>query len=425
MKKKSLIITCVLLAIAIALTVAVFGFGLGKQKESMQPKADPNAAAAYQALSSTAEHAGRPLLPTDFENVFYAADPNGNFEFYEYKGGAFVKIEASGAVTAAAELSGQNIPAKITYLERNGRIDGYGLYTTANSDAAVAIYNYVFFRVKSMPEKLSKGNALLLLDTKRDDFYNPNKVYEETYSLNLNTGRASAFLSQQSRTIGANGGSRSDFTLLTDTLVENAGSRLLFFTGRYYAADSDKRDVMFRTGSKQTRGISNADYCYARSTEQGVVFLRKTEKGFNAMRLRDEKESILKEFEGVFGKDFLISGDTLIGKNGTVYNLATQKEQTFDALGIKELASAAVSPDGKRLALAGTKENGAANEQKIVYVDLEAGNQKAFTGAELFSLETPNLYFIGNDTVFHNRKSTQEGKASQLCAIAWAKAFAA
>lgn len=425
MKKKPLILTCILLAAAIALTAAVFGFGLGKQKEPEQPKVDSNAAAAYQALSSTAEFAGHPLLPTDFDNVFYAADPNGNFEFYEYRDGAFSKIEASGTITAAAELSGQNIPAKITYLERDGRVDGYGLYTTANSDAPVAIYNYVFFRVKSMPEKFSNGSALLLLDTKRDDFYNPDKVYEETYYLNLKNGRTSVFLLQRSRTIGDNGGSRSDFTLLTDALIDNAGSRLLFFTGRYYAADSEKRDVMFRTGSKQTHGISNADYYYARSTDDGVVFLRKTETGFNVMRFSNEKESALKEFTGTFGTDYLLSGDTLIGKDGTAYNLATQKEQSFDAPGLKVLAAAAVSPDGKRLALVGTPENGAVNEQKIIYIDLEAGKQKSFTGANLFRLETPELYFIGNDTVFHNRPSTQEGKAIQLCAVEWAKAFAA
>lgn len=425
MKKKPLIITCVLLAAAIALTAAVFGFGLGKKKAPEQPKADPGAAAAYQALSATAEFAGHPLLPTDFDNVFYAADPNGNFEFYEYKEGAFTKIEPSGTVSAIAELSGQNIPAKITYLERNGKVDGYGLYTTANSDAAVAIYNYVFFRVKTMPEKFSKGSALLLLDTKRDDFYNPNKVYEETYYLDLKTGRTSVFLLQQSRTIGENGGSRSDFTLLTDELIDHTGSRLLFFTGRYYAADSEKRDVMFRTGTKQTHGISNADYYYARSVDQGVIFLRKTDDGFNAMLFSDEKESVLKEYKGAFGTDYVRSGDLLIGKNGTVSNLATQREQTFDAPGLKALAAAAVSPDGKRIVLAGTPETGAVNEQRIVYVDLESGKQKAFTGADLFRLETPELTFIGNDTVFHNRKSTQEGKASQLCAIEWEKVFAA
>lgn len=423
LKKKPLIITCILLVAAIALTVAVFGFGLGKKKETEQPKASPNAAASYQALSTTADFADHPLLPTDFDGVFYTADPNGNFEFYEYKNGAFTKIDASGTVTATVSLSNQNIPAKITYLKRDGKVDGYGLFTTAISDAPVAIYDYGFFHVKTMPEKFS-GDALLLLDTKKDDFYKPDKVYEEAYTLNLSTGKTKVFLLQKSRTIGENGGSRSDFTLLTDALVDNAGSRLLFFTGRYYAEDSEKRDVMFRTGSTQTHGFANADYNYARSTDKGIVFLRKTDKGFNVMRFSNEKEAVLKEFEGTFGTDYLLSGDTLIGKNGTVYNLATQKEQAFDAPGLKELAAAAVSPDGKRLVLAGTPENGTVNEQRIVYVDLEAGKQKAFTGADLFRLETPELTFIGNDTVFHNRKSTQEGKACQLCAIEWAKVFA-
>ena len=94
-------------------------------------------------------------------------------------------------------------------------------------------------------------------------------------------------------------------------------------------------------------------FYYARSTKDGIVFLRKTEKGFNAMRYSDGKETTLKEFEGAFGTDYLLSGDVLIGKNGIVYNLATQKEQAFDAPGIKALAAAAVSPDGKRIGLGG------------------------------------------------------------------------
>ena len=170
MKKKPLIITCVLLAAAIALSAAVFGFGLGKKKGEEQPKADPNTATAYQALSTTEAFADHPLLPTDFDGIFYSADPNGSFEFYEYKNGGFTKIEASGTVTATVSLSNQSIPAKIAYLQRDGKVDGYGLFTTANSDAPVAIYDYVFFRVKTMPDPFS-GDALLLLDTKKDDFY--------------------------------------------------------------------------------------------------------------------------------------------------------------------------------------------------------------------------------------------------------------
>lgn len=424
MKKKPLIITCVLLAAAVALTVAVFIFGLGGQKEPEQPAVDPNAAANYQALSEISESTDYPLLPTDFDGIFYTANPNGVFDFYSYQNGAFEQLEASGTVEATVSLSDQNIPAKIYYLERDGRVDGYGLFTTAISDAPVAIYDYVFFRVKTMPDAFS-GDALLLLDTKKEDFYRPEKVYEEAYKLDLSSGETDVFLLQKSRTIGENGGSRADFTLLTDALVDNAGSRLLFFTGRYYAASSEKRDVMFRTGSRQTHGFANADYYYARSTDEGIVFLRKTEAGFNAMRYQDGEENVLREFTGAFGTDYLLSGDTLIGRDGMVYNLATGQESRFTAPGLTALAAAALSPEGNRIVLAGTPEGGAVNEQRILYIDLDAGTQKAFSGENLYRLETPELFFIDNDTVFHNRKSTQEGKACQLCAIQWEKVFAA
>ena len=152
---------------------------------------------------------------------------------------------------------------------------------------------------------------------------------------------------------------------------------------------------MFRTGNTQTHGFANADFYYARSTKDGIVFLRKTEKGFNAMRYSDGKETTLKEFEGAFGTDYLLSGDVLIGKNGIVYNLATQKEQAFDAPGIKALAAAAVGPDGKRIVLAGEPESGAVNEQRVVYVDLEAGKQKAFTGANLYRLKRRSCILSG------------------------------
>lgn len=135
------------------------------------------------------------------------------------------------------------------------------------------------------------------------------------------------------------------------------------------------------------------------------------------MRYSDGKETTLKEFEGAFGTDYLLSGDVLIGKNGIVYNLATQKEQAFDAPGIKALAAAAVSPDGKRIVLAGEPESGAVNEQRVVYVDLEAGKQKAFTGANLYRLETPELYFIGNDTVFHNRKARRKTRPASFAPL--------
>ena len=41
LKKKPLIITCVLLAAAIALSAAVFGFGLGKKREKSSQRLIP------------------------------------------------------------------------------------------------------------------------------------------------------------------------------------------------------------------------------------------------------------------------------------------------------------------------------------------------------------------------------------------------
>ena len=73
----------------------------------------------------TEAFADHPLLPTDFDGIFYSADPNGSFEFYEYKNGGFTKIEASGTVTATVSLSNQSIPAKIAYLKRDGKVDVY------------------------------------------------------------------------------------------------------------------------------------------------------------------------------------------------------------------------------------------------------------------------------------------------------------
>ena len=93
-----------------------------------------------------------PYMSTDFDNVFYTADAAGNVLFYEFNGTDFVELAETGTMELSVPLSGQHIPANIHYIERDGHICGYGVFSTDGStDEDVYIYSFMMFKVTDLP----------------------------------------------------------------------------------------------------------------------------------------------------------------------------------------------------------------------------------------------------------------------------------
>ena len=61
-------------------------------------------------------------------------------------------------------LSGQQIPVKIPYVERDGVLSGFGVFSTENTDSNVYIYSFVMFKVQNLPASLRQNGQLLAVD---------------------------------------------------------------------------------------------------------------------------------------------------------------------------------------------------------------------------------------------------------------------
>lgn len=70
-------------------------------------------------------------MKTDISSVVYTVDTAGTVQFYEFKGKSYDPIDPTGTMDVTVSLSGQQIPAKIYYVERDGVLTGYGVYTGA------------------------------------------------------------------------------------------------------------------------------------------------------------------------------------------------------------------------------------------------------------------------------------------------------
>lgn len=105
-------------------------------------------------------------MKTDISSVVYTVDTAGTVQFYEFKGKSYDPIDPTGTMDVTVSLSGQQIPAKIYYVERDGVLTGYGVYTAQSAQTPVYIYDFVMFRVANLPSAYAAdGKCLLLLHT--------------------------------------------------------------------------------------------------------------------------------------------------------------------------------------------------------------------------------------------------------------------
>lgn len=369
---------CVLLALGIAASTSVFGFGIGKKEpQTVKKEALPTADSLFRKNITAEANTNHPLISSGADNIFYTANPGGEFDFYEYNNNKFIKLE-SKSVSYTVKMSGQEIPVNIKYIERGGKISGFGLYTSDGTDKNVFGYEYIFFKLTN-----SSGKTLLLASTDKNGFYNPNKVYNEAFSVSLSGGEGKMYFNQKYRTIGKNGISREDYTLFTESSLKDN----IFFTGRFYSIDSGRYDVM-KKSANETRSFENAADFYTANNS----FLR--EDG-EKLLLINKSGKVLHTFDGTLGKNLLRSGDFIVDLNGSAYNLKIGKELKFDKLKLTG-AFCAVSPNGEKIAVMGIPENGN-GKQSFVLLDLKTGEKKEITEPGIYRPEYPFIEWIDND----------------------------
>lgn len=337
--KKKLTVVLAVLAVVCVFAVLVFSGVLGGNPiGGEEPTTDAEnsfSSDSYKALIKTSASTDLPYLETDIENVFATVSKTGEVKFYEFADNTFAEIQKTGSYDVTVKMSEQNVSATVSYYEKDGVISGYGLYTGKTD--GFDLYPYAFFRLANYGENYSEAystSCLLLVDTTADDFYSNDKIYEEPFIFKYSDSSASRMLSEASRTVGIDGAKRSDYSLITDAVIDGSEDHQLFFSGRQYA-ESDETVDLFRSGGSgnntdNIRLAKNVLGYWAKYVDGDIMYISTDASGNVIVASLDDDSdevTVVKTFEGVTGNDILVSGDYIyIISTNTVYSILEDKE---------------------------------------------------------------------------------------------------
>ena len=278
-------------------------------------------------------------MKTDFENVFFTMTKEGAVTFYEVNGGSITAIPETGSFEVTAECSSQKLPAVIHYIERDGKTNGYGLFTNILYPD-VLLYDYAFFKVTDMFNAFAdkKGTLLMMLDINYERFYSDEKIYSEIFYLYADH-TSEHFLSENQRTIDIYARMKSDYKMFTDDiLAQSSDSNVLFFSSRNYVSFDESNQVDIFTSGGSGNNVDNVVYIedidtlhfwrdgkdtyYFAKTDEEDSFVLKKHSG-------NDSESIA-SFSGDPDEDYIIKGSFILSRlTGDIYNVLTKNKVTL------------------------------------------------------------------------------------------------
>lgn len=421
MNSKTLKILCAVLAVVMAVSGVVFFMStLDKEPAVNIGKSEPEVFSFEQSAYTTSAALsvkganGEIYLPTDFENVYYTATLDGGVNFFEHSGGQMVASTlAPKQVKTSIKASRISIPVTVNYIEKDGKVCGYGVFTS-DMNADVEVYAYAFVKLTMKPAGYGSGH-LLLADFNKDDFYKADKLYSEIYNFNLESGKASTYVSNHTRMIDKSGTFRQDWTLLTDDFIKNLGDAKYFLSSRYYNEDDkgQRADVMVLSSAyKPQIVVKDILGVWFVNDSNGMHYLKKNENGFANILKTGDSENVLTQFEGDWSADYLQSGKYLINKKSLVMvDLLTGASQTLKGINIESADEFSVSPDGTKVVFA---SHGEANDngtliQSVTYCTVDGSAAPAvYTEPMLFS-ESAGFVWLDNSSVMSVRALSADG----------------
>lgn len=337
------------------------------------------------------------LVQTDIPDVFYGYSSTYELQYYQYKDNKMVPVKSTGTVKASVDMGNETIPVKIDYFQLGGKIFGTGLFV-ANKSENVYFYDMIAFQLVNLPKGYSEdGKALLLATTSKNVLTQKVTLWPESFVVDLETGKTSRFLKVINRNIDiTTGAGVEDFCMLTNEGY-NASGKIPFITAREYEAGSGKLDIFIKSG-KDEKLFANEIYGKFLLTDgNSVIFMRKTDKGFDVIRKTGEDETVTGSFYGTMGTNYMYSGDYIFNKNdGKLYNLKTGDVKNI--IGYRMSAEMmSVSPDGKYLVMLGTVTN--MMDYQIHIFNLETGEYTKFKDDNYSSHS--NLTFINDTTAVY------------------------
>lgn len=375
----------------------------------------------YTPMLSFSGSVDFPLLQTDIDNLFYLANPDGSAAFYEYTGSGLAPYKGKVyTLQIKAACSNQNIPVKLSYVKKGGAITGFGLFTTKISKTDVKIFEYAFFKVTKLPAGYGKSGALLLIDFDKENFYLNDKLYSEAFILNTGTGEMKRLTTDLARTVALNGAFRADWILLNDGFLESLGSKAFFLSSRDYNLDQKGliSDILTNADRRPERTVKGILGLWARVTNKGTAYLRKTDKGFKSVLLTNKKEQLIKDFTGDYFKDYLLSGNYIFNRSsGVLTNLLSGKETATGYVTASVNSILSVNPNGSFAVVASTDGSGVKASQSLAICDLSNSTVKTVTEPLIFSQTAANFCWADNNTLLHLRPGGEDGTGLGYCVI--------
>ncbi len=346
------------------------------------------------------------LVQTDIPDVFYGITTDYKVKYYQYRDNKMVAVQSTGSVSTEVDFGNETLPVTINYVNLGNRIYGIGLFA-AEEGEDVYFYNMMVFKLTNLPEKYEEeGKALLLATTSKNALTQGDVLWPESFTIDLESGKTSRFLKIINRSIDVNTGAGvADFCILNQQGYSSSSAQIPFITAREYEQNSGKLDIFVKNGTKESLFAENVYGKFLLTDGDSVIFMRKTNTGFDVIRKTGEEEKTVSSFYGSMSADYLQKDKYLLNVNdGNLYNMLTGEKTML--IGFRmDPEMMAMSDDGKYLIMLGTVKN--MMDYQVHIFNLESGEYAKFEDKNYSNHS--NLTFINNTTAVYTVLDPNQG----------------
>lgn len=413
-KKTILIVLAVVLVLTTAFSVLSMNTEFMNLITGTIDTSSGESAETLEKVSFASEY---PLVQTQQKDIFYEAYPDGTIKFYKFANGTFTEItEGVNKKDVTLTCSYQKVKVKLHYIKSDIGTIGYGIFTSKQT-SDTKLFSYIFVRMIDCPKaynSYAKTEYVLLTDMDAEDAYRTDKTYSDMYAYDMKSGKTTLVVSQRDRLVQLDGTMREDWTIFTDTMLNNSTKHDLFATRRFYDTSENARVIYDIISVKNARATKKADTTtvmgspsYVVREKDGAYFcFANTNTGFDLIKNGDKKNPIAK-FEGSFD-GYAVSGNYILNQStlemtditsGTVTKLKKASFMTLSGFIVNQSVSRAVLFCDSDV-------------QSLIIYDTATGNEKIITD-NLFDSGICNFCFIDDSTVLFSSYS-EDGKAENI-----------
>lgn len=407
-KKDFVTIGVALVAVVLACTFAYFRFFYDDSPQ-IDNTTEPSTEAVVEKLSDiqiARNGVFVNLVQTDIPDVFYGITTDYKVKYYQYRDNRMVAVQSTNSITTEVDFGNETLPVTIDYVKLGSKVYGIGLFVAQESEE-VYFYNMMVFKVTNLPaEYAEEGKALLLATTSRNALTQGDILWPESFTIDLESGKTSRFLKIVNRSIDINTGAGvTDFCILTQQGYSSTTSQIPFITAREYEQGSGMLDIFVKNGTKESLFAENVYGKFLLTDGDSVIFMRKTNTGFDVIRKKGETEEIVRSFYGSMGTDYLHKDEYLLNVNdGNLYNMLTGEKTMLVGFRM-DPEMMAISDDGKYVIMLGTVKN--MMDYQVHIFNLESGEYAKFEDQNYSNHS--NLTFINNTTAVYTVLDPNQG----------------